>query len=141
MSPEWCAIETATGNNYVSIRRAPSCAGDKSEFFLEWFCHFEEICLMDMSGDNFAPNFDIVAETRRRWSLKEKRSIVAEASGFCTNISVVARRHGIKPALLYRWKKELGGDQAVPSSCGFVPVSIAAPTVEPAGQSTPMPGR
>jgi len=93
---------------------------------------------MDMSGDDSAPSFDIVAETRRRWSLKEKRAIVAEASGSCTNISAVARRHGIKPALLYRWKKELGSDQAAPSSCSFVPVRIAASTVKPAIEGTSM---
>ena len=93
---------------------------------------------MDMSGDGSAPSFDIVADTRRRWSLKEKRAIVAEASGSCTNISAVARRHCIKPALLYRWKKELGSDQATPSACSFVPVTIAASTVKPADESTSM---
>ena len=93
---------------------------------------------MDMSGDNSAPSFDIVAETRRRWSIEEKRAIVAEASGACTNISAVARRLGIKPALLYRWKKELAGDQAAASSCSFVPVTIAASTVKPAVEGTSM---
>ena len=93
---------------------------------------------MDMSGDDSAPSFDIVAETRRRWSIEEKRAIVAEASGACTNISAVARRHGIKPALLYRWKKELAGDQAGPSSCSFVPVTIAASTVKPADERASM---
>ena len=93
---------------------------------------------MDMSGDDSAPSFDIVADTRRRWSLKEKLAIVAEASVPCTNISAVARRHGIKPALLYRWKKELGSDQATPSACSFVPVTIAASTVKPAVEGTSM---
>ena len=93
---------------------------------------------MDMSGDNSAPSFDIVAETRRRWSLKEKRVIVAEASVPCTNISAVARRHCIKPALLYRWKKELGRHQDTSSNSDFVPVTIAAPTVEPAIENPSM---
>ena len=93
---------------------------------------------MDMSGDDSAPSFDIVADTRRRWSLKEKRVIVAEASVPCTNISAVARRHCIKPALLYRWKKELGRRQDTSSSCDFVPVTIAAPAVEPAVESPSM---
>ena len=60
-----------------------------------------------MSGDEFARRFEIVAETRRRWSREEKLAIVEEASGLSVNISAVARRHGIKPALLYRWRKEL----------------------------------
>jgi transposase-like protein len=63
-----------------------------------------------MSGDDFDRHFDVVAEPRRRWSLAEKRRIVEEARGACTNVSAVARRHGIKRALLYRWKKELAGD-------------------------------
>jgi len=62
---------------------------------------------MAMSGDDFERRFDVVADTRRRWSLAEKRRIVEEASAPCTNVSAVARRHGTKPALLYRWKKEL----------------------------------
>ena len=60
-----------------------------------------------MSGDEFARRFEIVAETRRRWSRDEKLAIVKEACGPSVNISAVARRHGIKPALLYRWRKEL----------------------------------
>lgn len=60
-----------------------------------------------MSGDEFARRFEIVAETRRRWSRDEKLAIVKEAAGPCVNVSAVARRHGIKPALLYRWRKEL----------------------------------
>ena len=63
---------------------------------------------MGMSGDYFAPRFDVVAETRRRWSREEKLAIVKEASGACVNVSAVARRHGLKPALLYRWRKEFG---------------------------------
>lgn len=80
---------------------------------------------MDMSGDDFDRAFTIVAETRRRWSEMEKRRIVEEASGACTNASAVARRHGIKPSLLYRWKKELAG--AAPSARGsvdLVPVTV-----------------
>ena len=65
---------------------------------------------MGMSGDEFARRFEIVAGTRRRWSREEKLAIVEEASGACVNVSAVARRHGIKPALLYRWRKELGAE-------------------------------
>lgn len=77
-----------------------------------------------MSGDDFDRRFDLVAETRRRWSLAEKRKIVDEASGPCTNVSAVARRHGVKPALLYRWKKELaGGSSQVPT---LLPVTVTS---------------
>ena len=80
---------------------------------------------MGISGDDFDRRFDLIAETRRRWSLVEKRKIVAEACVPCTNVSAVARRHGVKPALLYRWKKELGDETAKPDSPLFVPVTVS----------------
>lgn len=79
---------------------------------------------MGMFGDDFDRRFAIVAETRRRWSLTEKRKIVAEACMPCANVSAVARRHGVKAALLYRWKKELGGEVATSGATTFVPVTI-----------------
>ena len=78
-----------------------------------------------MSGDEFARRFEIVADTRRRWSREEKLAIVEEASGPCVNLSAVARRHGIKPALLYRWRKELGDGAA--ASMSLVPVVVGSP--------------
>ena len=80
---------------------------------------------MGMSGDRPSRRFDIVAETRRRWSEAEKRSIVEEASGPCTNVSAVARRHGMKPSLLFRWKREFCAGVARPPA--FMPVALAAP--------------
>lgn len=47
-------------------------------------------------------------DKRRRWSRAAKLAVVAEASGPTTNMSAVARRHGLTPTHLYRWKKELG---------------------------------
>ncbi len=52
-----------------------------------------------MSGDDLDRRFDAVAETRRHWSLAEKRKIVAEACVPFANVSAVARRHGVKPAV------------------------------------------
>lgn len=93
-----------------------------------------------MSGDEFARRFEIVAETRRRWSRDEKLAIVKEASGACVNVSAVARRHGIKPALLYRWRKELGESSS--ASTSLVPVVLDAPTSakEPEPVSTAISG-
>lgn len=76
-----------------------------------------------MSGHMRERRFEVVAETRRRWSREEKLAFVAEASGPCTNISAVARRHGLSPALLYRWKKELGSSS---DSSALVPVSVVS---------------
>ncbi len=88
-----------------------------------------------MTGDDFDRRFDVVAETRRHWSLAEKRKIVAEACVPFANVSAVARRHGVKPALLYRWKKELGTQSQEPGGrAAFVPVTIAAPAaIKPDG--------
>ena len=90
-----------------------------------------------MSGDSGKRRYDIIAETRRVWSLAEKRAIVAEALVPGVNVSEIARRHGMKPSLLFRWKNQLADatdgsvepakyvDNASPS---FVPVALLAPT-------------
>jgi len=85
---------------------------------------------VDMSGDR-SRHFDIVADTRRCRSDEEKRAIVAEASRGYRNASAVARRHGIKPSLLFRWKKQFCEHSAPkgatpPSS--FVPIALALPS-------------
>ncbi len=56
---------------------------------------------------------------RRRWSLAEKLAVVAEASAPSTNLSAVARRHGISPTQLFRWRKSLDiGTSNKPSLLG-----------------------
>jgi transposase len=58
-----------------------------------------------MSGDNFPHQYSVIADTRRRWSEAEKEAIIGEALQPGVNVSAVARRHGIKPSLLFRWRK------------------------------------
>jgi transposase len=80
-----------------------------------------------MSGDRSGRRYDIVADTRRRWSEEEKASIVAEAAN-CPNISALARRRGLKPSLLFRWRREqCDAKAATPVPLAFVPVALAAP--------------
>jgi transposase len=52
---------------------------------------------------------------RRRWSANEKVRIVEETLEEGTSISVVARRNGVAPNLLYRWRRLMldGGAVAV----------------------------
>lgn len=52
---------------------------------------------------------------RRRWSASEKLRIVEETLCEGESISAVARRHGVAPNLLYRWRKLMleGGSIAV----------------------------
>jgi transposase len=80
-----------------------------------------------MSGDSFSRQYTIVAETRRRWSDAEKQAIIAEAARPDANISAVARRHGLKPSLLFRWRRMAREAQACASGAAFVPVTLALP--------------
>jgi len=96
-----------------------------------------------MSGDSGKRRYDIIAETRRIWSLAEKRAIVAEASVPGVNVSEIARRHGMKPSLLFRWKSQFAdateasvelADRRNGQSPSFVPVALPAP-MSPSAQA------
>ena len=80
---------------------------------------------MTISRDNFSRRFSVVAETRRQWSDAEKQAIIAEAARPDANISAVARRHRIRPNLLFRWRRLAREDQERRNEAVFVPVTIA----------------
>ena len=68
-------------------------------------------------------------ERRRRFSVEQKLSVLTEATSPGANLSAVARRHGLLPAQVYKWRRlaELGvigmpGASELPS---FVAVEIA----------------
>ena len=68
-------------------------------------------------------------ERRRRFSVEQKLAILTEATAPGANLSEVARRHGLLPAQVYKWRRlaELGvigvpGASELPS---FVAVDIA----------------
>ena len=52
---------------------------------------------------------------RRRWTVVEKLELVQESLLPGMNVSYVARKHGISPSLLFRWRKLMsdGGKVAV----------------------------
>jgi len=54
-------------------------------------------------------------QRRRRYSLDEKMTVLAEAAQPGMSISYVARRHGISPSLLFGWRRRMseGGKEAV----------------------------
>ena len=67
-------------------------------------------------------------ERRRRFSVEQKLAVLAEATAPGANLSAIARRHGLLPAQLYKWRRlaELGvigvpGASELPS---FVAVEI-----------------
>lgn len=55
------------------------------------------------------------AARRRRWTTEERLHIVDETLRSGESISIVARRHGVAPNLLYRWRRLMteGGAVAV----------------------------
>jgi transposase len=54
-------------------------------------------------------------ERRRRWSLGEKLKAVEESGEPGMTVSYVARKYGISPSLLFRWRKLMseGGKEAI----------------------------
>ena len=54
-------------------------------------------------------------QRRRRWSTAEKVRLVEEAMQPGSSVSFVARRYGLSPSLLFRWKRRMieGGQEAV----------------------------
>ena len=62
---------------------------------------------------------------RRRWPLAEKLRIVEESSRPGMSVSYVARKHGIAPNQLFRWRKLMreGGKVAVQADDQVVSVS------------------
>jgi len=59
-------------------------------------------------------------ERRRRWTAAEKLRIVEETLTSGESVSAVARRHGVAPNLLYRWRRLMteGGTVAVQADDG-----------------------
>jgi transposase len=94
-----------------------------------------------MSGNRTGPRYDVVATTRRSWTKTQKRAIVAEIGVGDATLAEVARRHGIHSSLLFRWRRELGGDappampeppeQAVRPALSFVPVVMPVSAIPP----------
>ena len=70
-----------------------------------------------MPKDMLMANVEIIPDggRRRRWSAAEKLRIVEETLEDHASISIVARRNGVAPNLLYRWRRLMleGGSVAV----------------------------
>src|SRR5215469_9791737 len=68
-------------------------------------------------------------ERRRRWSIEEKREIVAESLGPDVRPSEIIRKHGITSGQLYAWRQQLTRRVAEPSvrvSASFARVEAAS---------------
>jgi len=66
-------------------------------------------------------------QRRRRWSASEKKAMVREAEQPGMSISAVARKYGIHPNQVFRWRRlvEDGALSAVGADEGVVPASEA----------------
>jgi transposase len=76
---------------------------------------------------------------RRQWSDAEKQKIIAEAERPDANVSAVARRHGITPGLLFRWRRLAREAQACTAVPVFVPVTLSLPPAAEAPAAVPLP--
>jgi transposase len=64
---------------------------------------------------------------RRRWSLEEKRRIVAESRAPGASASLVARRHDVNTNMLFTWRRQFAADEAdARQPVSFVPATITA---------------
>jgi len=83
-------------------------------------------------------------ERRRRWSIEEKREIVAESLRPGVRPSEVMRKHGISSGQLYAWRQQLTrrlGREGPRLSANFARVDVAAAqpeeTAAPMADATP----
>jgi len=68
-------------------------------------------------------------ERRRRWSIEEKREIVAESLGAGVRPSEVIHKHGITSGQLYAWRQQLTRRMDGPPAhrpAGFARVDVVA---------------
>ena len=81
---------------------------------------------MSRQSANDYPTVEVVnVVQRRRWSVADKVRMVEEASLPGMNVSYVARKYGIAPNLLFRWRKLMsdGGKVAVQADDKVVSIS------------------
>ena len=72
------------------------------------------------------PRVEVIqAVQRRRWTAAEKVRMVEESSQPGMNVSYVARRHGVAPNLLFRWRKLMAAGGKAALDAGEQVVSIA----------------
>jgi len=90
---------------------------------------------IDPISTGYIPSARAAPDGRRNFRIGDKKRIVAEALAPGASISGVARRYGITPPLLFRWKRELIAPEPEPI---FLPVTISDEQV-PSAASSPLP--
>jgi transposase len=64
---------------------------------------------------------------RRRWTIEEKRRIVAESYGGHGEVSATARHHGLSGRQLFTWRRLAREGRLGEEAAALVPVEIVAP--------------
>jgi hypothetical protein len=59
---------------------------------------------------------------RGSWTMAQKQQVVAESHVAGANVAEVAKRHGVRPALLSSWRRQLSAQAASPKK----PIKFAA---------------
>lgn len=71
------------------------------------------------------------APRRRRWSRAEKEQLVAETCAPGMSVSLVARRRGVDPSPLFRWRRQMltpANARSIGPPPVFAPVEVAGTT-------------
>ena len=80
---------------------------------------------MDMTGNKDRIEVITSVQRRRRWSAEEKVGIVQETYAPGMSVSMVARRHGVAPNMVFSWRRLYAegalsavgaGEEVVPAS-------------------------
>ena len=68
---------------------------------------------------------------RGSWTLAQKRQAVADSHAVGANVAEVAQRHGVRPALLSSWRRQVARMAQLPKKpAKFAAVRVTAPAVE-----------
>jgi transposase len=75
------------------------------------------------------------AGSRRRYSAELKAQVVTQCDARGASVAKVAMSHGINANVVHRWRQLVreGGAAALVRTSEFIPVSLAAAAVAPAG--------
>jgi transposase-like protein len=68
---------------------------------------------------------------RGSWTLAQKRQAVGESHVAGANVAEVAQRHGVRPALLSSWRRQVARmAESTKKPARFAAVRVSAPTVD-----------
>lgn len=80
---------------------------------------------MSATGSETTPVEVVQIVSRKRWTTEQKLRMIEESGQPENSVSHVARKYGVSPALLYRWRKLMreGGSVAIQSDDQVVSVA------------------